>query len=250
MKKQGEDAIYKKMQDMLESHPERFQVMEKQVELEVQLEYFDMSKEVKNELEPEVVLDLSNEIADSNASYDLKKKRICQLASVEDVRAYRLLEKYEKNIDEELEVWMMLALQESRMLLESSLLDEQKIFISTGLGGKNDKLRYFVVFLSNSNTGFSKLEKEIMVKEVNYRFEKYNAELEECNIHNGYFMFSCLIPLNVDLTELFNDALEEINELGSFVHEHFIVTNVKKLSVPEVDDFIEQQDDAELNDKK
>ncbi len=48
----------------------------------------------------------------------------------------------------------MLAFQENKMLLESSLLDENQILISTGLGGKGMKLRYFTVMQTFDRKGF------------------------------------------------------------------------------------------------
>ena len=58
------------------------------------------------------------------------------MAAIDDVGAYRSIEKYSKNADDELKHWSLLALQESRMLLQSKLLDQSQIFISTGLGGE------------------------------------------------------------------------------------------------------------------
>jgi hypothetical protein len=51
--------------------------------------------------------------------------------------------------------WAALSLQESRMTLESSLLDENQVIISTGLGGKAKKLRYFAVIAAKRRENFS-----------------------------------------------------------------------------------------------
>lgn len=45
-----------------------------------------------------------------------------------------------------LKKWAIIALQQSRMLLQSTLLDDPGVFISTGLGGQGLLLQYFCVF--------------------------------------------------------------------------------------------------------
>ena len=75
-----------------------------------------------------------------------RKSILKNLASIDSIDAFRAIEKYNQSPLPELKEWTILSLQQSRMIIQSSLLDEQQVFISTGLGGKKDKLRYFLIF--------------------------------------------------------------------------------------------------------
>ena len=143
------ENIMNKIQNYLGNAPENLTVLEEQIDIELQMEYFDLSGEVKKNINKDKVLSEKDMIFLNDISLDEKKELLCKLASVEDVAAYRTLEKYLKQSPQDIYKWAFLALQESKMLLESSFLDENRVFISTGLGGKGRKLRYNVVFLSN-----------------------------------------------------------------------------------------------------
>ncbi len=69
------------------------------------------------------------------------------------MECYRAIESFIEEAEEALGFLGILALNESRMLLESKILDENQVFISTGLGGKDEKLRYFVVLMSRTKAG-------------------------------------------------------------------------------------------------
>jgi hypothetical protein len=64
------------------------------------------------------------------------------------------------------------------MLLQSKFLDENQVFISTGLGGKGSKLRYFVV-LVNSFDKYDKLQQKLIKTELDFFLKKHDAELEQ-----------------------------------------------------------------------
>lgn len=69
------------------------------------------------------------------------------LATLDDISIYRAIENFSKQ-DTPLKSWATVALQQSRMLIQSNLLEDPEIFISTGLGGRGNLLRYFCVFLN------------------------------------------------------------------------------------------------------
>ncbi len=86
-------------------------------------------------------------------SLQVKKEILARLATIEKVECYRVIEAFLEIAEEDLHDWALLALNESRMLLESKILDENQVFISTGLGGKEEKLRYFVALMSRTKSG-------------------------------------------------------------------------------------------------
>ena len=82
--------------------------------------------------------------------------------------------------------WTTLALQESKMLLESSLLDTKQLYISTGLGGKGESLRFFAAIINKTGTPFDSAQREIIEKEFDFQFRQQNGEIEEIEFNDKY----------------------------------------------------------------
>ena len=161
-----EENIYKRIQEAISSLPENFSILEEQIDVELQMEYFNYGRDLKAAFSDELILQHQTDLFDPEIPIDEKKNILILLASQEKVEAFRTIEKYAKNPDPELREWSILALQESRMVIQSSLMDEQQVYISTGLGGKEQKLRYFVVFIGKeNNVEFSLVQQKLIKNE-------------------------------------------------------------------------------------
>ena len=148
------------------------------------------------------------------------------------------------NIAEEpLKDWALLALNESRMHLESKIMEENQVFISTGLGGREQKLRYFVVLMSKANAELTKTHQMVIQNEFEYILKKFDAELEEVNFSGYLATILLLLPMNFSLKMVFQEAIDECNQYGDFLKDDFIVTNVKTLSFKEIIEFLESKSD-------
>jgi len=127
------------------------------------------------------------------------------------------------------------------MLLESLLLDENHVFISTGLGGKGEKLRYFIVLFGKENSDFTELQKKIIRNEFHIHLKKYNSELEELNFSGSLANMLAMIPMKVIIKQIFTEAIKECNQYGDFLVSNFIITNVKELSFDEIREYVKNQ---------
>jgi len=234
-----QDNIYDKIQEILGSLKGNYNILEEQIDIDVQMEYFESSKGIKKTFNKDDALETRNDLFSCEKTIDEKRLILSRLASIENVDAYRALEKYRENPDPELKDWATLAMQESRMLLESSFLDENQVFISTGMGGKGSKLRYFVVFITKQGKTLNEFNRKIMRSEVEYVFKNYDAEIEELNFSDKFATLKTIIPITVQLNELFEDAVSECNQFGDFLEMNFIVTNVKELSFQEIEQVME-----------
>ena len=47
-----------------------------------------------------------------------------------------------------------------------------------------------------------------------------------------------IIPMDVTIKAVLNEAIDDCNQYGNFLVENFIITNVKKLSFDEIKDFL------------
>jgi len=246
---EGEN-IYDKIQEIFGESPGTLSVLEEQVDIDLQMEYFEISKTVKKNLDEQDVLQQMNELYNPEWSGEQKKMLFAMLASIENVEAYRFIENYLKEGHEENRNWAILALQESRMLLESKLLDENQVFISTGLGGKGEKLRYFVVLIRKSDEEFPELQQKIIRNEFEITLKKHNAEIEKLDFLERYATLLAIIPLRVPLKDIFRVAIRECNQYGDFLKSNFIVTNVRELGLEEIEDFLKKQEQANLKKDK
>ncbi len=235
------ENIYDKIKELLGSYPSQFNVLEEKIDIELQLEYFELSRRMKNAVSPEIALESANKLFDTSTSHEEKKNILAGIATLEKIEAYRTMERFHKESHGDLKDWCILALHENRMLLESHLLDENQIFISTGLGGKGERLRYFIVVFGKETAGLSELQKKIMRNEFEISLKKHNSELEQINFSGSVATLLAIIPLKVILKKIFSDAIDECNQYGNFLISNFIISNVKEMSFEEIRDYMDSQ---------
>lgn len=245
---EGEN-IYDKIQEIFGEVPGTFSILEEKIDIDLQMEYFEFSRSIKKDLDEEEVLEHKEQIFDFNRDVVDRRSMFAMLASLEEVQAYRTIERYLKEGHQELRSWAILALQESRMLLESKLLEENQVFISTGLGGKGLKLRYFVVLIAKGKTVFSDLQKKIIRNEFEDILIKCDAEIEKIDFLGRFATLLVMVPLKVALKDVFRSAITECNQYGDFMKSNFIITNVKELNMAEIKDFLKKQKQASAPDE-
>lgn len=239
-----EENIYKKLQEAISSLPDNFSVLEEQVNVDLQLEYFNYSRDLKDKFSQETIEKHQVDLFDPSISVTEKKNILVLLASQERVEAFRTIERYCQNPDPELKDWAILALQESRMVIQSSLMDEQQVYISTGLGGKGQNLRYFVVFIgSESVEAYNETQRRLIKTELEFAIQKIDGVLEEITFEDNLAVAILLLPVKSDLQMVFSSVINECNQYGDFVKQDIIITNVKRMTFAEIKDFINKKKD-------
>ncbi len=228
------ENIYDKIQELLGSIPGNVSILEQQIDADVQLEYYNYAKNIENSFDREQVLKNRDTIFNHDLTLDDKKQLLVQLANIDSIEAYRTLERYTNDSQDQLKDWATLALQECKLLLESKLLDESQILISTGLGGKGLKLRYFTVLIASSGEPFSEFERKVITDEISFAIRKSNGEVEQLRFNKELCIIISIIPLQVPVQALFDELIRECNQLGGFVNKDYIITNVKILPVSEI----------------
>lgn len=233
-----QENIYDKIKEMFGELNDNLSVIEDQIDVDLQMEYFEYSKNLLPRLSSKEIIDKKDNIFEKNIPLEDKKNLLVQLASVDSIEAYRTIEKYLEKPNQSLNDWARLAFYESRMLLESKILDENQILISTGLGGKGFKLRYFTAFFTNQGKNLTKLQEKLIQSETEYIFRKHNAEVEFVDYDNNVATVLSMIPLNVPIQKLFSKIIDNCNVFGNFLDKNYIITNVKILSFSEIQEYI------------
>ena len=238
-----QDDVFKRFYDSFQNMKGRFHILEHRVPVDQQLEYFKYSYNVKAKLKSISDDDYERYIADldnTELSKEEKKKTLAVLASSRQVRAYRLLERYVQSPDEHLANWAYMAFMESRITLESELSGEKQIYISTGLGGKGEKIRFYVLIISADVEPFVEYQIKVIEKEFDYYLSKNDCEIERLTIGDKYIELVFLIPILSDIKKILEGMIGECNYYGNFLSEIFTVTNVKELCKEEIDEIVEK----------
>ncbi|TAL62557.1 MAG: hypothetical protein EPN85_02370 [Bacteroidetes bacterium] len=227
------------IQKFLESIPDKYDILDEGIDIQIQKEYIEQSHTFdRGELTEKEILGLSNILFDKNASVDKKKKALVLLAHLGTVEAFRQIEKYNNYSENELKQWTLLSLQECKMFLESSLLDESSGFISTGLGGLDNRLRYYFVVTTVTDKPFTDSQKNIIRDEYKLVCKELNCVMESTGFFDTFIGLTVLVSFDVAVGDVIENGIKKCNDLGEFVFGHYFVTNVKVPGTEEILDII------------
>ncbi len=232
-----EKNIYKKIQELFADFEGNLNILEDQIDFDVQYEYFHYTQKINKKFNTEDLIKNKEDIFRQQLPEEDKKCMLVKLASIASVEAFRTIEKFASDPHHNLQDWAKLALKESKLLLESKILDENQVLISTGLGGKGLKLRYSVAFIAKNKT-LSDLQKKIIRDELYFAMKKCSGEIEELKLYRSIAVITLLIPIDVSVQNLFDKIICEINQLGDFLYRNYLITNVKILTLDEIREFI------------
>lgn len=229
----------KAIQKLLEHLPENFEILETGIDLQTQKEYLECSISFgRGTLSDEETLRLSNYLFQSGMNLGAKKKALCLLAHLGTAEAFRNIKKYCKHPDNALRSWASLALQECKMFLEGNLTETNTGFISTGLGGAENKLRYYTLVLPFKKTSFTKTQQKLISDEFSIVCLKENSKLETADLNDNYVGITTLIPIDVAPSSIFETAIFNCNQTGEFVMDHYFSTNVRIPNENEINEII------------
>lgn len=125
------------------------------------------------------------------------------------------------------------------MFLENTLSDQSIGFISSGLGGVLDKLRYYFLILPSSGKQFNAIQKYSIKEELNIVSNNLKCIMESVDLSDTYVGVTVLVPMDVAVGTLIEDGIKKCNEEEVFVFENYYVTNQNIPDKAEIIDIIE-----------
>ena len=237
MNNESDDQI----RDILDDIPERLILAERGIDSSVQQEYLEYTKALDfAQYSEEDISARSHSLFSPSISPEDKKETLAVLAHRGTLEAYRTIERFLKAEEQALESWGVLALQECRMFLESSLSDRNVGILMTGLGGVNNRLRYFLIIRSRSDAVLTGAQKETIEQGFSYICSKFDSILEEIQIHQYYTSMKVLIPMDVAVAEIIEGGIAECNTFGYFLDKNYYVTNVRIPTETEIFDYLRE----------
>lgn len=254
MKERGD--VFKQFRDSFKDMKGHFHILEQRVPVELQMEYFKYSEKLRKSNGPLIDDDFESirkNLWEPDPNADNRRYLLTSLAISREVKAYRLLQEYVEHPQDDsaedpvLHQWACLALMESRITLESELSDEKQIYISTGLGGKGEKLRFFVLMLSEENQVFLDYQRRVIEREFAYNLPLWECEIERLTVRDQYVEMVFLIPVRADIRSTLEGVIDECNQYGYFLSPIFTITNVKELSEEEITMIINKHGDSKTS---
>jgi hypothetical protein len=243
-----QENIFREVQQLLERTGGDLHVVEQRVPVQVQTAYFEYSEEMRGSLLEITDDNLEELLAELNAPEvpnERKKYLLSSLAVSRKARAYTVLKAYAANADAELDDWANLALMESRITLETELSDERQIYISTGMGGEGDCLRFYVLLPSAGGVPFADYQRQVLEREVDYFMSRAGCRIERVDMESNYMGVVMLIPIRQNMGRLLNSIIDECNQYGGFVGKNVYVTNVQEPKEEEIARIINHRENTE-----
>ncbi len=241
------DNILDYIQKVFGKSTAKMNILDRQIPLEFQMEYMETaekisedSKGIINSKDKNTAEILSKKLTNSTDESGQRKLLII-LAKLKDVKAFRVIENFEKQSIGDMKNWAYLALKEARMSLESFFLEENSVLVASGLGGKGNLLRFFVVFVNQGEIPFTDIQKKQLEKELQFHTEETLGELESVEFSDRFAKILILLPLNLSLKNFFKKILHSCNEMAISLNKSYLLTNVKILQDSDIEQFINKK---------
>ena len=247
-------------QNSFEKVKGRIHVLERSIPVEVQMEYFRASKRMRR------TRDENNRASDEECeqwyaelcgtadtflplSIEERRQLLLQLANSRNPKAFKCLKQYVENDPDPATLdWAYLALMDIQIALESELSEEKQIYIATGLGGKGEKLRFYVLMVSKGRKPFEEYQRNIIEREFGYYFPKVDCEIEELHISVDYVELLLLMPIRSNIQQILTKIIIDCNEYGDFLSTVYTITNVEKFTQAEIEEVLERHENLETGD--
>ena len=220
--------IFEELQRSLAGLDGNLYVLDTTIPIDKQMRYFHYTEEIRTRSTDKTLEEQIEILNSTEATLKEMKDAMAFLAISGDVKAYRALENYSKELpNKDLIEWITLSLIQAKITLETEFSEEKRIFISTGLGGNGSNLRFFAFFKSAELKTFSAYQRDLIEKEFSYFIAQSQGKAEEIKIEDNYFTLLFLLEFHTDIKNVLQRAVNECNQYGGFIDENFIITNVK-----------------------
>ncbi|MDR0414825.1 MAG: hypothetical protein LBH84_05350 [Prevotellaceae bacterium] len=222
--------------DFFRRYPYKVKVINLQLDMQTQIEYFNLLSEIFQGHNSEALASVSREKAfDPSVPLDYRKRMLAWLSSSEEVDVLRELERYEKDCPEDVKGFVSMCVYQCRTNIESSLLGEHHAVVASGMGGEDDKIRYFAALATLSGKAWSNTEQHLLREELMLASKAQNAVVELLEFSGKYAKILLLAPITLSPVVVIRSAKDASNELGVFISPQEVVTNIARLSDEELD---------------
>jgi hypothetical protein len=208
--------------------------------IETQIDYIQSTHSHEfREYSEEETAEMGKVLLSVAVSDEDRKRCLGVLAHLGTVGAYKILTDYQAIAEgDEMKMWAELARQECRMFLEMELSGEPQMMITGGLGGDDERLRFYYMVLPLSGHKFQPGQDVVVRIAFEEVASKLACEIEDVVASPDFCGIRAMVPLDVAPADLVVDAIEQCNQFGEFVLEDYYCTNMKIPDEEEVKEII------------
>jgi hypothetical protein len=215
------------LMDFLSTQPHNVRIIEEVISIHVQERFLKLAQK----LQPDgphrhEQSEIRDSIMGGNLSMEETEYELVQLAFTGEIEDYRFLENYHLAASSELRDFARFACLVSRIRVESELTGNPPSLISTGLGGKGNRLRYIMAIFPNFNGTFSETQARVIQNEWEETGKTFDIENEKIRFLFEYAFIQALVPITVDLNTVAKEFIRESNRFGNFIYQGYFLTNV------------------------
>jgi hypothetical protein len=150
------------------------------------------------------------------------------LAHTGRVTSIKIIEQFLEKGDPELRDWARLSLQECQLFIDDIWSGDKGMgMVMSGLGGENNRLRYFLAVRSSSKTPYTSMDGTIITENFVEICRKHNSILEDIQIQPTYVTLKILVPVDVAVGMVIEDGISQCNRKRKLLDENYYVTNAK-----------------------
>ncbi len=233
------------MQQVLQEIGDNYCILEDEINVFILNGYFKVSKRMKNdERLYNRFLAISDMLFSDKTPLSRKRVILVALANSPELKNHDLIKRYNELRESGMMEWGVLAQQESALVMEEVLCGVKRVMISSGLGGKSDKLRYCLA-LKCKHESVEPYQSDLVKGEAEFLLGEEGGILEDFVEEEGYFIMRMLIPIHLHVRELLSELLRRINVFGDFIRRDTLMTNLTNLNIEEVKGVYESRDKEE-----
>jgi hypothetical protein len=222
--------------DFFQRYPYKIKIINLQVDMKIQMEYFDLLSEVCHGRNPETLANIPKEKAfDHKIPLAYRKRMLVWLSCSEEVDVLRELEQYEKGCPENIKDFVSMCVYQCRANIESALLGEHYAVVASGMGGEGNKIRYFAALTTLSGEAWNATEQHLLSEELKLASKEQDTVIELLEFSGKYAKILLLTPITLSPVTVIRNAKDASNALGAFIGQQEVITNVSRLSDEELD---------------
>lgn len=207
-------------------------ILEQEIPLEVQKEYFVFSEKMKKDRSFEDVEEedfdfMKKLVADPEEDLYKRKFYLCVLSMQHKVPLFRFLQSLVG--DERMEAvkdWLSMVVLDCQMAIEKELSGKQQVLVSCAMGGKDKKIRFYALMMAREDKPFEEYQKKVIENEVLDGLKAMNVDVEMFRIREQVVEIQMLVPFDMIDVGRFERLVEECNVYGNFLDKNVIITNM------------------------
>lgn len=215
------------LMDFLSTQPHNVRIIEEVISIHVQERFLKIAQNLKPDgPDQNGQRATKDEILKGSLSIEETEYELVRQAFTGEIEDYRFLESYQLSAQNELRDFARFACLVSRIRVESELTGNPPSLISTGLGGKGNRLRYIMAIFPNFNGTFSETQARVIQNEWEETGKTFEIESEKIRFLFEYAFIQALVPITVDLNSVAKAFINESNRFGNFIYQGYFLTNV------------------------